>query len=67
MTEEDKILIESLLHARPHNKQQGEVIVELYRKYVNPGLTNGCSKCGGSIYNYLKRLGELIPRKRTSK
>jgi len=56
MTEEDKILFDSLLHARPHTKEQGEQILALYRKYVNPGLTNGCSKCGGSIHSYLKRL-----------
>lgn len=58
--EDDKALILSLLHARPHTKDQGEQIVALYRKYIDPGMTNGCSKCGGSIFNYLNRLSMKI-------
>jgi predicted nucleic acid-binding Zn-ribbon protein len=58
MTEEDKQRIEYLYHARPHTKEQGEEILKLYRQYIDPGLTSGCSKCGGPIFNYLKRLVE---------
>jgi len=60
MTQEDNELIKSLLHSRPHTAEQGETIVALYRKYVNPGMTNSCSRCGGSLHNYLKRLGLLV-------
>jgi len=60
MEEIDKELLLSLLHARPHSSTQGKQIVELYRKYINPGLTDGCSKCGGSLHNYLERLKWLL-------
>lgn len=56
ITQEDKDRIEYLYHARPHTKEQGEEILKLYRQYIDPGLTSGCSKCGGSIFNYLKKL-----------
>ena len=56
ITQEDKERIQYLYHSRPHTKEQGEEIVALYRKYINPGDTATCSKCGGSLFTYLKKL-----------
>ena len=62
MEQQDIDRIKYLLNARPHTKEQGEEIVLLYKKYIDPGLTNGCSKCGGSLHTYLTKLNEKIRR-----
>lgn len=67
MTQEDKERIQQLQHARPYSKETAEEIIMLYKKYINPGLTNGCSKCGGSLHSYLKRLNMLMPPNNKSK